>query len=337
MGKSKDTARAPQVKSVDASLSQETALKLYEYILRTYLFEENLHLLYRKGELMGGLYTGSGNEGVAVASTIMLETGDVIAPSHRDIGAHFVRGETFRGMMLQLMAKQEGGTKGKDNAAHQGSMERGILGMISHLAVMPATVIGCALAHKIRKNGKVAIGYIGEGSTSLGDFHEAMNFASVLKLPFIMIIENNQWAYSTPTTHQYACKQLSDRAIGYGVPGFTIDGTDAELVYHTVNEAVIRARSGAGPTLIEAVTMRLRGHSAADMAEYVPKELLAEWKDKLPHLLYRQKLISRGWWNEAQDKKLSEKIMKEIDEAVDYAKNSADPEPRIALEGVYAD
>ena len=317
-------------------MDKDTALKLYEYILRTYLFEENLHLLYRKGELMGGLYTGSGNEAVCVASVLPTEPGDVIAPSHRGIGAHFVRGETFRGMMLQLMAKKEGGTKGKDNAAHQGSMERGILGMISHLAVMPATALGCALAHKIRKNKKVAIGFIGEGSTSLGDFHETLNMAAVLKLPFIMVIENNQWAYSTPIEKQYACKQLSDRALGYGIPGVTIDGTDAELVYTTALKAIERARRGEGPTLIEAVTMRLRGHSAADMGEYVPKAMLESWKTKLPHLLYRQKLIERGWWSEAADKKLETAILAEIEAAVDYAKQAAAPEPMIALEGVYA-
>lgn len=320
-----------------SSLDKPLARNLYEQILRTYLFEENLHLLYRKGELMGGLYTGSGNEGVAVASTIMLIEGDVIAPSHRGIGAHFVRGETFRGMMLQLMAKAEGGTKGRDNAAHQGSMKRGILGMISHLAVMPANAMGCALAHKIKKNGNVALGFIGEGSTSLGDFHETLNMAAVLKLPFVMIIENNQWAYSTSTKYQYACKQLSDRALGYGIPGFTIDGTDAELVYQTVNEAVVRARAGQGPTLIEAVTMRLRGHSAADMAEYVPKEVLEEWKEKLPHKLYRDKLMARGWWSEQEDQALVAKISTEIDEAVAYAKNAADPEPWSGLDGVYAD
>ncbi len=319
------------------TITKELGRALYEGVLRAYLFEENLHMLYRQGELMGGLYTGSGNEGVAVGASFALEDGDTMAPSHRGIGAHFVRGETLQGMMLQLMARAEGGTQGKDNAAHQGSMERGILGMISHLAVMPATAAGCALAHKIKKNSAVSLAFIGEGSTSLGDFHETLNLAAVLNLPFVLVIENNQWAYSTPTSSQYKCEKLSDRASGYGIPGITIDGTDVEEVYRTVKEAVNRARAGKGPTLIEAVTMRLRGHSAADMAEYVPKEILAKWKKKLPAALYKEELLKRKWITAAESEALEKNIKKEIDDAVTYAKSRPLPEPHITLQGVYAE
>lgn len=318
-------------------ITKELGLALYEAILRTYLFEENLHSLYRQGELMGGLYTGSGNEAVCVGGAFALEHGDTMAPTHRGIGAHFVRGETLRGMMLQLMARAEGGTKGKDNAAHQGSMERGILGMISHLAVMPATAAGCALAHKIKKDGHVTLAFIGEGATSLGDFHETMNLAAVLNLPFVLVIENNQWAYSTPTNLQYRCAKLSDRAAAYGIPGVTIDGTDVEEVYRTVKNAISRARKNQGPMLIETITMRLRGHSAADMAEYVPKEVIDEWKAKHPVPRYRETLFARKWLTASQSQELETKIKREIDEAVAYAKSSALPEPHLTLQGVYAD
>lgn len=323
--------------STQTVISREMGLSLYEGILRAYLFEENLHLLYRKGDLMGGLYTGSGNEAVAVGAAFTLEPGDTMAPSHRGIGAHFVRGETLRGMMLQLMARAEGATKGRDNAAHQGSMERGILGMISHLAVMPANAAGCALAHKIRKNSRVALAFTGEGATSLGDFHETLNLAAVMRLPFVLVIENNQWAYSTPTHLQYACKNLSDRAAGYGISGVTIDGTNVEEVYLTVKEAIDKARAGGGPSLIETITMRLRGHSAADMAEYVPQEMIEEWKAKHPVAKYKTCLLERGWLSEKQALDLEKKLKAEIDEAVTYAKSQPLPEPHIAIQDVYAE
>ncbi len=334
---SKTTSKKKTNGASAGPISKEMGLLLYEGILRTYLFEENLHLLYRQGDLMGGLYTGSGNEAVAVGAAFALEPGDTMAPSHRGIGAHFVRGETLEGMMLQLMARAEGCTQGRDNAAHQGSMDRGILGMISHLAAMPAVAAGCALAHKIRKNKHVALAFTGEGATSLGDFHETMNLAAVLKLPFVLVIENNQWAYSTPVELQYACESLSDRAAGYGVPGMTIDGTDVELVYQTVSEAVRRARAGEGPTLIETITMRLRGHSAADMAEYVPKQMIEMWKEKHPVSLYREKLIKRGWLSREASGELEKKLKQDIDRAVAYAKSRPLPEPHTALSGVYAE
>lgn len=307
-------------------------------MLRTYLFERTLNLLYRQGKISGGLYTGRGNEAVAVGASSVLEEGDTMAPSHRGIGAHFVRGETFRGMMLQILARAEGGTKGRDNSAHQGSMERGVLALISHLATMPSLSAGCALAHQMmaeetgRKN--ISLAFIGEGSTSLGLFHETLNLAAVLNLPFILVIENNSWAYSTPTELQYTCEELSRRAEGYGIPGVTIDGTDVELVYQTVLTAAERARKGDGPTLIETKTMRLDGHSAADMAEYVPKELKEEWEAKHPVKLYSQKLSKLGYLRD--DSQLRARIQEEIDEAVEYALSRPLPEPETAVDDVYA-
>ena len=317
-------------------VSKELGLKLYEAMLRVYLFEENLNNLYRQGAISGGLYTGSGNEAVSVGASMTLEEGDIMAPSHRCIGAHFVRGETLRGMMLQILAKAEGGTKGRDNAAHQGSMERGILGMISHLAAMPATAAGCALAQKIKGNDRIALAFIGDGSTSLGDFHETMNNAAVMKLPYVLVIENNQYAYSTPSELQYTCKNLSDRAIGYNIPGETIDGTDVELVYNTVKKAVERARKGEGPSLIETITMRLRGHSAADMAEYVPKKEIEKWQKKHPVSIYKEKIIKKKWLSKKDAEELEARLKKEIDDASEYAKSRPGPEPHSLLDGVYA-
>lgn len=320
-----------------ATVPREVALAIYEKMLLTQLFEQRLDLMYRNGDILGGMLLGTGNEAVSVAATSTLGEGDVIAPTHRGMGAHFVRGETARGMLLQILGRAEGGTRGRDNTQHQGSMKTGVIGMISHLGATPTTAAGCALAFKIRRQPNVAIGFTGDGATSLGDFHETMNTAAVLKLPFVMIIENNQWAYSTPIQKQYRCEKLSDRAIGYGIPGCTIDGTDAELVYATVKEAVDRARAGEGPTLIETVTMRLRGHSAADGAEYVPKDVLQRWQGRHPVDLYRGKLMERGWLSEADDAARQGAIKLEIEQAVEYAKAAPYPEPHTLFEGLYAD
>jgi TPP-dependent pyruvate/acetoin dehydrogenase alpha subunit len=216
-------------------------------------------------------------------------------------------------------------------------MDRGILAMISHLATMPALAAGCALAQKIKKSKNVSIAFIGEGGTSLGDFHETLNLAAVLSLPFVLIIENNQWAYSTPTSKQYLCKELSSRAAGYNIPGITIDGTDVELVYSTVKNAVELARKGKGPSLIETVTMRLRGHSAADMAEYVPEATIKKWQKKHPVKLYQQKLKKKKWLSDSAATKLEQKLTAEVEAAIAYALSQPYPEPHTTTEGVYAE
>lgn len=316
---------------------KETALALYEKMLLTRLFEQRLDLMYKGGDILGGLLLGTGNEAVSVGATSALGKGDIIAPTHRGIGAHFVRGETPKGMLLQILGRAEGGTRGRDNTQHQGSMKLGIIGMISHLGATPTTAAGCALAFKIGKQPNVAMGFTGDGATSLGDFHETLNMASVMNLPYVMIIENNQWAYSTPPQKQYKCAKLSDRSMSYGMPGFTIDGTDVELVYTTVKHAVDRARKGDGPTLIETVTMRLRGHSAADGAPYVPKSMLEEWNAKHPVDIHMKKLTERGWLSDEQNKELVERLNSEIEEAVKYAKQAPYPEGHSLLDGVYAD
>ncbi len=317
-------------------IDRKLGLKLYQEMLLTYEFEDRLIKLYKQGDLFGGLFTGCGNEGVSVGASSVLQRGDWIAPSHRCIGAHFVRGESLNEMMLQLMARAEGQTKGRDNSAHQGSLERGVISLISHLATSPMLAAGCALGMKQKKKKNVALAFIGEGSTSLGGFHEVLNFSSVLNLPFILVIENNQYAYSTPTENQYRCEKLSDRAISYGMPGVTIDGTDVELVYKTVSAAAERARAGLGPSLIETITCRLHGHSAHDGAEYVPKEVKEKWLKLHPVVKYRRVLMKRGWLTKRSDRELTEKIRADIESAINFAKSKDYPAPEDVTVGVYA-
>jgi TPP-dependent pyruvate/acetoin dehydrogenase alpha subunit len=196
--------------------------------------------------------------------------------------------------------------------------------------------VGVALAAKMRREKAVVMNYIGDGGSNVGDFHEGLNMAAVMKLPFVLIIENNQFAYSTPTSKQFAAQRLSDRALGYGIPGHTIDGTNIVKVYEACKEAVDHARRGGGPTLIESVTMRMHGHSASDDASYVPKEMIEEWKKKDPIEKFEHILLNDRVLNETNKKQMEEKIVAEIDEAMQSALESPYPHGEEAAEGVYA-
>lgn len=318
-------------------LTQENCLDLYFYMRLSREVENRLIILYRQGRLVGPLYTGTGNEAVAVGSAYALEAGDVIAPLHRDLGARFVRGITPVDIFAQHMGRATAPTGGKDGNLHFGDRGKRIFALISHLGAMIPAAAGAALASKITRQNYVAMTYIGDGGSSIGDFHEGLNFAAVRKLPLIVIIENNQYAYSTPTRLQYACENLADRASGYGMPGEIVDGTNAITVYETCKRAVERARAGEGPTLIETRTMRLRGHSEHDDAWYVPKEMLEEWRKKDPIDRFERVLREYDILTDAVKTEIEQRIMREIDEAVAAAEESPMPEPEDALRGVYAE
>jgi TPP-dependent pyruvate/acetoin dehydrogenase alpha subunit len=300
-------------------------------------FEERAVLLYRQGRLVGPLYTGIGHEAVSVGSAYALEEQDVIAPLHRDIGAHFVRGMTPREILAQYMGRAAGPTGGRDGNIHLGSLNRRIIPMISHLGAMIPTAAGIALASRLTGQPYVAMTYIGDGGSSTGDFHEGLNFASVRRLPLVVIVENNQFAYSTPTAKQFACRSLADRADGYGLPGVVVDGTDVIAVYEAAKHAVDRARSGEGPTLIEAQLMRMRGHSEADNSAYVPKTLLEEWAKKDPLIRYEGRLRSAGILTDQTKTDTDQRLDQEIEAAIKYAEESPWPQPGETGAGVYAE
>jgi TPP-dependent pyruvate/acetoin dehydrogenase alpha subunit len=201
---------------------------------------------------------------------------------------------------------------------------------------MIPVAVGVALASKLRKENAVVMNYIGDGGSNVGEFHEGLNMAAVMNLPFVLIIENNQFAYSTPVSKQYAAQKLSDRAVGYGIPGVTIDGTDVVKVYQTCRKAVERARRGEGPSLIETVTMRMHGHSASDDASYVPREMIEEWKKKDPVEKFERVLLNDRILNETVKKQLEEKIASTIADAIEFAERSPHPTGEDAEEGVYA-
>jgi TPP-dependent pyruvate/acetoin dehydrogenase alpha subunit len=324
-------------KKQDLSLSKEQYLQLYYYMRLTREFEESILKLYRQGKIVGGAYTGNGNEATAVGSAFALEKQDYLFPMHRDMGAHLVKGQSLRNLMLQHLGRGNSLSKGRDGTGHYADPALRIYGNISHLGAMIPMAAGVALASKLRKEKAVALTYIGDGGSNVGDVHESLAMASVMKLPLVLIIENNQFAYSTPVAKQKAMEKYSDRAQGYGIPGYTIDGTDLELVYKTVKHAVERARAGQGPTLIESVTMRMHGHSAHDGAEYVPKTLLAEWKKKDPVMRIEKLLTDKKILTPKIKEEYEKRVFAELDDATQFAVDSPYPPAEDAAVGVYAD
>jgi TPP-dependent pyruvate/acetoin dehydrogenase alpha subunit len=332
----KSRAKEKSKKKKLFTLAEDQYLQLYYYMRLTREFEEAILKLYRQGKIVGGAYTGNGNEATAVGSTFALEKHDYLFPMHRDMGAHLVKGQSLRNLMLQHLARGNSLSKGRDGTGHYADPSLRIYGNISHLGAMVPMACGVALASKLRKEKGVVMTYIGDGGANVGDVHESLAMASVMGLPLVLIIENNQFAYSTPVSKQIKAKQYSDRAIGYGIPGYTIDGTDIDQVYSTCKQAVERARRGEGPTLIESVTMRMHGHSAHDGADYVPKDLLAVWKKKDPIMKIEQLLTDKKILTTKVKEEYERKIMATLDDAIQFAVESPYPPGEEAINGLYA-
>src|SRR5262245_24247440 len=265
----------PSSPSAD-DFSNEELRALYRALLLPRLIEEKMLRLLRQGKL-SKWFSGIGQEAIAVGVASALRADDWILPMHRNLGVFTTRGLDLSRLFRQLLGKDGGFTKGRDRTFHFGLPEKRIVGMISHLGSMLPVADGLALAARLRNEPRVAATFTGEGATSEGDFHEAVNLAAVWRLPVLFIIENNQYGLSTPASEQCACKDLADRGIGYGIPGLVVDGNDLLAVHGAVSQAAERARSGLGPTLLEFKTFRMRGHEEASGTAYVPKERFEEW------------------------------------------------------------
>ncbi len=339
MNKSKQVSKEKRKKLPDQNsvLTNTDFLKMYRYMKLTRAFDQGIIRLYRQNKMIGGAYSGWGNEATSVGSAYALKEHDYLYPMHRDIGAHFVKGQSARVLMLNHLAKADGPTKGVDGTGHYYDKEKKIVGNISHLAAMIPQAVGTALASVMKKENAVVLNYIGDGGMNVGEFHEGLNMAAVWKLPFILIIENNQYAYSTPGSLQYACDSPVDRATGYGIAGAKIDGTDLLEVYKTCKEAVDRARRGDGPTLIESVTMRMRGHAEHDGHEYYPKGLLEKWEKKDPIRQFENFLLAKKVLNAKMIKEIDESVIAEIDDAVEFGDKAPFPQGEQAALGVYAE
>lgn len=299
-------------------MTNEKRVELLRYMIMAREFDAAMLRLYRQGKAFGGVYSQLGNEAVSVGSAMALDTSrDVLFPMHRNIGAHFVFGATTDQLMQNQLARQGSQMRGTDGTGHYADTALRIYGNVSHLGAMIPVANGFVMAEQMRGENTVALTYIGDGGAQVGEVHEALNFAAVHKLPLVLIIENNQYAYSTPNSREFAVDQLSKRAIGYGIHGETIDGTDVELVLSTCSAAVERARNGQGPSIIETVTMRMRGHAEHDDFSYVPKELLDEWALKDPVNLYSAKLIAEKVITASEVKDLRDSTLDSMIAAID--------------------
>lgn len=317
-------------------LTREQKIEIYRFMRLNRDLEERLVHLYRQGKVLGGLYRSLGQEATSVASAYALDKGDIVGPLIRNLGSVLVMGYSPRDVLTQYMARATAPSGGKDCNLHFGRPERGIVPPISMLGALVAVMAGVALAARLQKKNIVALTYIGDGGTSTGAFHEGFNFAAVQRLPLVLIAENNGWAYSTPFSKQTAARSLADKAIAYGVPGESVDGNDALAVHEVTQRAAGRARSGGGPTLIEAVTYRMKGHAEHDAQSYVPREELEEWKRRDPIERFARQLVASGVAEPTQLAAIDRAISEELDRDVAYAENSPLPAAQDALRDVYA-
>jgi len=292
------------------------------------------HVLYRQGKIVGGVYVGRGQEAVTVGATIQLNQGDVVVPTHRDFSAFVIRGFSLREIYANWLGRADGPTRGRDGSLHFGDMRRGVVAIISHLGSWCPVACGVGLALRRRGQGNVVVVFFGEGTSSEGDVHEAMNLAAVMKLPVIFMCNNNAYAYSTPAEKQYAVKSLAARGPAYGMPGVSVDGNDVLAVYAAAQQAIARARAGQGPSFIECKTFRMAGHSAHDAAEYVPEDLRRQWEKKDPIVRLEKLLLARRILTREQIRALEASIQREVDDAIAQAEASPLPEGASALEGV---
>jgi TPP-dependent pyruvate/acetoin dehydrogenase alpha subunit len=319
-------------------LSSEQLLEIAYYLRLTRTLEERLVALFRQAKVIGGLYRSLGQEGESVAAAYALdyEQGDVVQPLIRNIGSILVAGAKPADIIKQYMAKADGPTRGRELNIHFGHPARdGFIGQISMLGDMIPVMAGIALAGRMQKKKLVTLAFIGDGGSSTGAFWEGMNFATVQKLPMVVIVEDNGYAYSTPTSKQTAAKTLADKAYAFGCAGVTIDGNDVLAVYGEVKRAVERARNGEGVTLVEVKTFRMKGHAEHDNQAYVPKELIDEWQQKDAVPRFEKVLLELGVATPQQLADIQQRVKQEIDAATDEAERSPMPNPADAARGLY--
>src|SRR5437764_5295339 len=314
------------------ALTRDDRANLLRYMLLMRATEERALTLYRQGKVPGSYYDGRGQEAISVGASFALGPRDRTCILHRDLGAHLVRGVPPGRVLAQMMGRAGGVTEGKEGNMHFGDRRLGCVGMVSMLPDMALVACGLALAFQMRREPRVAMTWFGEGSTANGVWHEAMNVAGVRRLPVVFVLGTNPFAYSTPNGHEFAVDPV-ERAAAYGFPGVKVDGNDVEAVFAAAAEACERARRGSGPTLIEAVTMRMHGHGAHDDQRYVPKELFEMWSRRDPIDRYSERLVSEGVDVHA----LRESVREQLERETAWALAQPMPDPATAREGVFAD
>jgi TPP-dependent pyruvate/acetoin dehydrogenase alpha subunit len=320
-------------------LDKKQTFEIYRYMLLNRRMEQVLENLYKQGKVVGGVYFGLGQEACSCASAYALDKDDWFGPMIRNQGSLLVRGFAPRDTMMQYMAKADSPTGGRDGTSHFGDIyKRNMVSPISMLGDLIPVLAGVALGARLQGKNVAVMTYIGDGGQSTGVTYEGINFAAVQDLGLVLFVESNLWAYSTPSEMQYRVKDLAERAIGYGIPGVIVDGTDACQVYDAAHEAVERAHRGEGPTLIEAKMMRMKGHAIHDGADYVPKPMLEYWKKRDPIARFENYLVNVKKWLTPKE---NERLIVEVDELIekerDIAVASPMPKPESAMGGVFCE
>ena len=317
-------------------LTRQQYLDLYYFMRLNRAVEDTMVKLFRQNKIVGGLYSSLGQEAISVGTAYALEKKDWLAPMIRNIGALLVKGVPPRDIFTQHMAKYTSPTLGKDGTSHFGDLENlHIVSPISMLGDLIPVMAGVALAGRYLGQKIVSMTWIGDGGSSTGVFHEGLNFAAVQKAPFVLILENNGWAYSTPVRRQVPVENLADRAKSYGISSYVVDGNDVVAMYLIAKEAVDRARAGEGPILIEAKSMRMRGHAQHDAADYVPKEMRDYWEKRDPIVRHEKLLIERKILDSKTKAEIESKISALLEKERDFAENSPMPPADFAEQGVY--
>ena len=315
---------APVFEYQRQDLNTETLLRLHTELVKPRLIEEKMLNLLRQGRI-SKWFSGIGQEAIAVGAACALQPDELIFTMHRNLGVFTARQMPLDRLFCQWQGKRLGYTKARDRSFHFGAMEHGIVGMISHLGPQLSLAAGVALAHKLRQEKKVSLAFTGEGATSQGEFHEALNVAAVWKLPVIFVIENNGYGLSTTKNEQYACRDLVDRAIGYGMRSAKIDGNNILEVYSTISKVAAEMRAHPEPFLLECLTFRMRGHEEASGTKYVPQELMDEWATKDPLENYERWLLAEGILEEETAGNFRKTYKKTVQDAVEIMFNEPEP------------
>ncbi len=322
---------APDTPPAGASASSGRAayLDTFRWMLLARVFEEKLAALYRAGKIQGGVFLGSGQEALSASLTVPLRKGDIFGPLIRDMAGRLAFGESLLDVARTYLGSPLGPMRARDGNIHRGRPQDGLFAMVSHLGTMVSVVAGALLARRLqgKLDGVVGATCIGDGGTSTGSFHEGMNMVAVERLPMVVLVANNQYAYSTPTARQFACADLLDRAAGYGFAGHAVDGTDLDACIQTLTNAVAAARGGSGPQMVVAQLLRLTGHGEHDDASYMDPALRASAIGGDCVKLARQQIITRGWATAADLDAWRAKASAQVEAAVATAQSEAAPDP----------